>query len=567
MTSSNPGNLVFNWTATFFRTLQQLGVQHVIISPGSRSTPLTLAAATNKHFQKHVILDERSAAFTALGIGKATNTPAVLICTSGTAVANYYPAVIEARKSGVPIILATADRPPNRRATGANQAIDQLKIFGDYPVFFHEVGEAGNSEEDLERLEILGQQAFEASKNKRGPVHLNFPFRKPLEPDPKYLQTISTPDKKEQPDSDKTTYKETQHLSDGLLNKISKAQNPLIIVGPLAPGDNTDSIRAIAEKINAPIIAESNIDSKHVIKQFSGFLRNEQNLENLAPDLILRFGFQPTAKSIEIGLEQWNPVYHYHFASTHALQNATLSEISSIPWFGRPIATDKIHSKNSDQWLNKWKETKSDYQEYANKQITEESPLTDGHVYDHLTPQLTRDLFLMVSNSFPARDINLFGKQPTGIPLYLNRGTSGIDGITSTAFGLSLALDKAGVLITGDLAFLHDSNALLNQQKLKLPLVIIVINNSGGSIFRMLPIEQHEKYFTDYFETPQSVDIRQMVQAHDIPFHSIETFSELHDFSLQRWMRNSNNNGLSIIECKTDADASMKLRKKLWKYS
>src|SRR6056297_990001 len=172
MTNQHHGNIALQWTNTFLKALYKHGVEHIVISPGSRSTPLTLAAASNPKLQKHVVLDERSAAFTALGIGKATNIPAVLICTSGTALANYYPAVIEARQSGVPVILATADRPPTLRATGANQAIDQLKIFGNYPVFYHDVGEPRSEKNDFDRLQLLAQQAFTISREKRGPVHL-----------------------------------------------------------------------------------------------------------------------------------------------------------------------------------------------------------------------------------------------------------------------------------------------------------------------------------------------------------------------------------------------------------
>ncbi|NGP86856.1 2-succinyl-5-enolpyruvyl-6-hydroxy-3-cyclohexene-1-carboxylic-acid synthase [Fodinibius halophilus] len=564
MTSPNHGNLAFNWTTTFFRKLQQLGVQHLVISPGSRSTPLTLAAAANDHFQKHVILDERSAAFTALGIGKATDTPAVLICTSGTALANYYPAVIEACQSGIPMILATADRPPNRRATGANQAIDQLKIFGDYPVFFHEVGEPRDSEEDISRLKIVAQQAFEFSKTKRGPVHLNFPFRKPLEPGIEFLQKIQDQNR-EPATSDEALYKETQHLPDQAIEKISEAQKPLIVVGPLAPGDDTHSIKKLATQLNCPVLIESTIDSVQVIKRFSGFLRNEHLISNLEPDLILRFGFQPTSKAIELGLNHWSPDNHYHFSSTDSWQDETFSGATHIPWYGRSISTAAFQLDRSDQWINKWKEVASKYQEYVDDHITNENTLTDGHIYHHLSPQITAEQFITVSNSFPARDINLFGKQPSSAPLFLNRGASGIDGLTSTALGISMSLNKAGVLFTGDLAFLHDSNALLNQQKIEHPLVIVVINNSGGSIFRMLPVERHEKYFEDYFETPQNADIKTLAAAHDIPCHTIDSLSSLHDFNLSEWMQI--NSGLSVVECKTDADASMKLRKKLWDYS
>jgi 2-succinyl-5-enolpyruvyl-6-hydroxy-3-cyclohexene-1-carboxylate synthase len=565
MTDTHPGNISFKWTSAFFRTLQRHGVQHIVISPGSRSTPLTLAIASNDHFQKHVILDERSAAFTALGIGKATNLPAVLICTSGTALANYHPAVIEARKSGVPMILATADRPPHLRATGANQAIDQLKIFGDYPVFFHEVGEPSLRTEDLKRLQILGKQAVTMSQEKRGPVHLNFPFRKPLEPTPKVLEE-GTKQNNATPEITKNSGQSSSslQLAKSVQQQISKAQEPLIIVGPLAPGDDIRSIANLASQTTAPILSESTIDHPNTILKFEGFLRNSQLRAELNPDLILRFGFQPTCKSLELGLTDWNPNIHYHFASSYDWHDATLSGADRIPWMGQRIRWDNLSSSADPNWLEKWKSAAADFGIHYEKSMNKETELTDGTIYRHLTPQISEDFFITVSNSFPARDIYLFGEQPTEVPLYMNRGVSGIDGVTSTAIGLSLTLNQPGILFTGDLAFLHDTNALLNNQKVQHPLLIVVINNSGGSIFRMLPIEQYEEYFTTYFETPQSVNLQKLTGSYDIPYRCIESRSELQNLELSNWMKQ--HSGLSVIECKTDADASMKIREKLWDY-
>lgn len=564
MTDLKPGNAAFYWTTVFFRRLQENGVKHLVISPGSRSTPLTLAGATNNHFKKHVILDERSAAFTALGIGKATNIPAVLVCTSGTALANYYPAVIEARQSGVPMILATADRPPYLRATGANQAIDQLKIFGDHTVLFHEAGEPDLSDEGLNRLKILADQAVTSSRQKRGPVHLNFPFRKPLEPDDDFLKKIT--DKYAAQKSLKVIQKnrESYHFSDEISAVISEAEKPLIIIGPTAPNDDTSTIAQLAEEINGPVLSESTINSQNCIKSFVGFLRKDDLLENLEPDLILRFGFQPTTKSLELGLKNWNPKHHFHFASTHDWQDATFSGSKHIPWLGRPIQFDEISSSAKKNWLQQWKNAEDNFEAFRAEIISKSSNLTDGSIYHHLTPQISGDHFITVSNSFPARDIHLFGRQNSEIRLYQNRGASGIDGITSTFFGISIGLNKPGLLFTGDLAFLHDTNALLNHKKVANPLVVIVINNSGGSIFRMLPIAKQEDYFTPYFETPQSAKIEQLVTSYDIPYQGIDSLSALHDFDLQNWM--TQNSGLSVIECKTDPDASMELRQSLWNY-
>lgn len=564
MTDLSARNIPFLWATTFFRQLVDSNLLHVIISPGSRSTPLTLAAAAHPHLQKHVILDERSAAFTALGIGKATGKPAVLVCTSGTAAANYLPAVIEARQSGVPMLLATADRPPHQRATGANQAIDQLKIFGDYPVFFHEVGEPHLDEKSLKRLKMLSRQSASLAEQKKGPVHLNFPFRKPLEPQPEFIKKIEKKNKKQRQLNFPSNFQDKFHLPEQVHAAVSKAQRPLLLVGPAAPGDHTESIAALAEQINSPVLTESALPSTNVIQGFAGFLRNRKVRKQLEPDLILHFGFQPTAKSIEQSLEKWQPKYHFQFASTHDWQNATFSESMHLPWLGRPFGSDAITSATKSSWLSTWKDVEQKFRSHLQNRLAEAERLTDGHVYCHLLPQCRPSDFAVVSNSFPARDIQLFGQNVLPHSLFLNRGVSGIDGVTSTAIGISLSLRKPGVLFTGDLAFLHDTNALLNHKKIEHSLTVIVINNSGGSIFRMLPLEEYTAYFEHYFETPQSVNIEQLVKGYDIPYQKIHSVKSMQNFDLQQWQKQ--HQGLTIIEFQTDADASMELRNKLWNF-
>ena len=565
MTDSHQGNIALHCTHTFFQELSNNGVRHVIISPGSRSTPLTLAAAVNPALEKRVILDERSAAFTALGIGKATNTPAVLVCTSGTALANYYPAVIEARQSGIPLILATADRPPHLHSTGANQAIDQLKIFGDYPIFFHNVGEPRNTQKDVRRLQMLGKQSIEISREKRGPVHLNFPFRKPLEPTEDYLQKIKAEQSQGSYPTTTSSYSTTGiSINQSLQQQITSAQKPLIIVGPLAPGDDTTSITKLAKQLKAPILSESSISSEQIIYGFAGFLHSKELRSKLSPDLLIRFGFQPTNKSIEIALKQWNPAHHFHFASTAAWQDATASGSQHISWMGKPLKVDAISSKAGLHWMDQWKAAEQQFNIHYENTFAQQHPLTDGDIYHHLTPQLSDQHFVMVSNSFPARDINLFGQQPSSVPLYLNRGASGIDGITSTAMGISTGRQQSGILFTGDLAFLHDTNALLNHRKLDHSLLVVVINNNGGSIFRMLPIANNKEHFETYFETPQQADISKLANTYQIPYYSVNTISDLKKINLAKHL--SSHSGLSILECKTDPDASMQFRNKLWNY-
>jgi 2-succinyl-5-enolpyruvyl-6-hydroxy-3-cyclohexene-1-carboxylate synthase len=565
MTDLDDRNIPFYWSTLFFRELVKQGPEHVVISPGSRSTPLTMAAAAQPGLKKHIILDERSAAFTALGIGKATGTPAVLICTSGTALANYFPAVIEARQSGVPLILATADRPPHLRTTGANQAIDQLKLFGDYPVFFHEVGEPQLSNPDINRLQMLARQCLSMTQQKAGPAHLNFPFRKPLEPEPTFVKKVEKENEADTPFSQHEIDEASFHIPDAIKEAIATSKRPVILVGPTAPSDDTSAIASLAEQLQCPVLSESSLKSKQTISGFAGFLRNEQTVDHLQPDLILRFGFQPTAKSLQLALENWTDVNHFHFASTADWQDATFSQSVHLPWRGKPLPSDDLTTATDPSWLSRWQQVEQKFDNHLQQSINQVSSLTDGHVYTEILPQCSKKHFVAVSNSFPARDIQLFGKKIIQHNLFLNRGASGIDGITSTTMGISLATQQPGVLFTGDLAFLHDSNALLSQKVVQQPLTVVILNNAGGSIFRMLPIEEHDDYFEEYFETPQSADIAQLVASHSIPYQKVTSLTELQNFDLKKWQQKHSR--LSVVECQTDADTSMELRKKVWDFA
>ncbi|TYP95003.1 2-succinyl-5-enolpyruvyl-6-hydroxy-3-cyclohexene-1-carboxylate synthase [Fodinibius salinus] len=562
MTDLKPGNNSFYWSTVFFRQLQSFGVQNVIISPGSRSTPLTLAAAANNYLKKHVILDERSAAFTALGIGKATNIPAVLVCTSGTAVANYYPAVIEAKQSGIPMIVATADRPEELVAKGANQAINQQHIYGNYPVFYKDIGEPANG--SIGTLKELTKQAFQASRQNQGTAHLNFPFRKPLQPDPDFLQKITSENRKLTPQSSvSNSSKEINiDLTDSLSqNIIQTAERPLIIVGQLSASSSSEPIFALAEKLQAPVISEyGHPESDCDIQGFDGFLRSSENIEELKPDLILRFGLQPASKSVLQAVRQWHANHHIYFADTDRNIDIFNTTTKRIQWDGKTFDTSNT-SQKPDQWLEKWKQAEQSFFEQAQSMADDIEPLTDGHIYQQILPDIPDEHTIAISNSFPARDQSLFarfGRQS----IVTNRGVSGIDGVTSTAIGATIGSQKPLVLFTGDLAFLHDSNALLNHQLVDQPLVIIVINNSGGSIFRMLPIADQEEYFEPYFETPQAADISSLTTSHNIPYQKIDSRSKLLNFDVSDWI--AQHPGCSVVECTTNTDASMKLRNRLW---
>lgn len=538
----------------------------MVISPGSRSTPLTLAAAAHPGLEKHIILDERSAAFTALGIGKATGIPAVLICTSGTAAANYYPAVIEAYQSGVPLLLATSDRPPELRNTDANQTIDQLNLFGKFVLYFNGLEEPPGKNLELNVLTEAACNSFEEATLLQGPVHLNFPFSKPLEPETDFVESI----KKENEAYGKKTkmYLVGEPSSsikpdDEISDKLNNAERPIIIIGQIPASSGVEPVFKLAKKLISPVLSEYGIpDAGNTIQGYEGFLRNEQTRRQLAPDLILRFGLQPASRSLLLALKEWEPKHHIYVRHRSNKKETSIPVTDTLEWNGEEFVLKEI-SGSSGIWIDQWKEAEKNYEKVKDKIFRKVQNLTDGHIYEHLSKQIPDSWWIFFSNSFPARDRSMFGKWSTQ-ETFTNRGASGIDGITSTAMGTCVGKGKTGILFTGDLAFLHDTNALLNQKLLSAPLAVVIINNKGGSIFRMLPIADHREYFTDYFETPQQADISHLCQGYDINYYRIDSLKELEEFSLDNFINHSEKQ-LNILECVTDPDASMQLRRKLWK--
>ncbi|SMO36096.1 2-succinyl-5-enolpyruvyl-6-hydroxy-3-cyclohexene-1-carboxylic-acid synthase [Gracilimonas mengyeensis] len=566
MPDDNLQNAAFKWSTTFVRALYEEGVRHVIISPGSRSTALTLAFSAHPGFKTHVIIDERSAAFTALGIAKESGIPAVLVCTSGTAVANYFPAVIEATQSGVPMIVASADRPPHQRGLGASQTIDQLKIFGDYPVFFHEAGEPNEREQSTKRLKMASRQAVQHAMEQEGVAHLNFAFSKPFEPKAEYLEEVEFENGKLlQPPPSYSIKQGNMELGETFWSDLVSAERPLIVVGPASASDHPEKneyIHELAQTLKAPVIAEPGAalpSSPQNIQGFDGFLRNEKNRNLLNADLILRFGAQPVSKALNLYMEQ-SEAMQIVFRRAGRWNDGSLSGHKHIDLTG-PIAIPEVTGSAQESWLATWKQAEQAFNVFRNEQLEPSTPLTDGLIFSTVTNQFPDESFTMLSNSFPARDMSLFGDFD-GREVYMNRGAAGIDGITSTAIGLSLSSQKPGVLFVGDIAFLHDSNALLQAASVDKPLVVIVLNNGGGTIFRMLPVHDIRSKYTEYFETPQQVKIAALCRAHGIH----HTLVSKPDQIAPVFHKLKKRNGLHVMECMTDAEKSMEQRHALWNF-
>jgi 2-succinyl-5-enolpyruvyl-6-hydroxy-3-cyclohexene-1-carboxylate synthase len=556
------------YASIFVKALYSFGLKHVIISPGSRNTPLTLAFAAHPHIKKHVAVDERSAGFMALGIGMSSGDPAVLVCTSGTAPANYFPAVIEAQKSGVPMIVLSADRGFDESNTGANQWIDQSNLYGNKAVFFAHVHIRPNHQNDLYRIKLLAEQTWSSSVDLRGCSHINFPFSKPLEPDAAFLSELpfyySETENTEIATSERVLATWTPPLS--TFDQINESKRPLIICGSGTTKRPLSDVLGLFSNSAIPILSEAGTKpvetTGNYLFGFNAYLRKSTICESLNPDLIIRIGDEPVGKGLLNYLKIHSKVPVIHFYDRENWINSSFSNETRIVVPGgakiQPCHNEFIHHDRSS-WVLEWKSKESNFLAFHKDWKFSRESFRDGDVYKVISRSIDSDEILMISNSLPARDIDLFGMpELSKNKIFMNRGASGIDGITSTALGIALESGKRVTLVTGDLAFIHDISALVtivNEKSIQLR--IIVINNNGGQLFRMLPILSATEYFTNYFETPQHINIANVAKAVGIPSICVEKATELESaFSIQ--------DRITLIECKTDPETSMILRTELW---
>lgn len=560
-----------SWTSYLFRAFFDAGIRHIYISPGSRSTPLALAVAYHPGFISHIVLDERSAAFQALGTAKAAGNPAILICTSGTALANYHPALVEAKYSGVPMILITADRPPHLRGTGSSQTIDQIKLFSDTAVMFHDLGEPVYEKQDFRRLYLLAKQAVENSIHFGGAVHINAPFRKPLEPGIESVEKEETLNREQvnrylkMPEQDTTGADiPVQKLPEDLAKMIAGSKQPLLITGPDEKKRSLNVlISQLAANLKIPVIAEpgSHITfESYVMDRYDLLLYDNDVKAALKPDLIIKAGDQPFSTSLQEFESALPDIPVAQLLTRHSWQDSFGTTDLRIVM--QDMTPDLSNFNSGDKiWLKKWKEANTHADLKLKKALDDSGNLTDGHVYHYFTKQITSDWDIISSNSFTVRDLSLFGQGLHRITnTYVNRGAAGIDGILSTAAGIRQTNNKNSAVFIGDLAFLHDSNALLSLRQTGYPLAVIIVNNNGGNIFRMLPIYKDKKNFRKYFETPQKVDISGFSKVYKFPYYLIDSISSLHTFNLHEAVKY----GPALIECKTDPDRTMELRNILW---
>ncbi|MDX2215789.1 MAG: 2-succinyl-5-enolpyruvyl-6-hydroxy-3-cyclohexene-1-carboxylic-acid synthase [Oculatellaceae cyanobacterium bins.114] len=551
--SINFSNTNSIWASVLVETLHRLGVHTAIICPGSRSAPLAVAFAQHPAIEAIPVLDERSAAFFALGMARRTGIPTVLVCTSGTAGANFYPAVIEAYESRVPLLILTADRPPELRACNSGQTIDQQKLYGTFPNWYSEISVPSL---DLSQLAYLRQTLIHAGGRSLHPVpgvvHLNLPFRDPLAPIP-------------QP--------EAQHLVDHFPADFFDFINPLapsrflpftavssfpippqwlhtdrgIIIAGVAqsrsPQAYCQAIAHLAKTLGFPVLAEGLSPVRnyadlnpHLISTYDLILRNPAWAEHLAPDVVIRVGDMPTSKRLREWLsatqpQQWivdqgdRNLDPLHLKTTHL--PVAIEQLVGALSGSADIAVSPPPLNPTASYLQHWCEIDAHVRCCIDQTLSQTEALFEGKASWLLSQCLPSGTPLFIANSMPVRDVECFWRPGCStIQLWFNRGANGIDGTLSTALGIAHR-NQSSVLLTGDLALLHDTNGFLLTRALSGHLTILVINNNGGGIFEMLPIAQFNPPFEEFFATPQRAHIPQLCAAYEVEYQHIQDWDQL----------------------------------------
>ncbi|MEM9203152.1 MAG: 2-succinyl-5-enolpyruvyl-6-hydroxy-3-cyclohexene-1-carboxylic-acid synthase [Actinomycetota bacterium] len=559
---------VYDPIAAFAGQLAAHGVRDVVISPGSRSTPLAVTFHAHPDLRTHIQLDERSAGFFALGQAKASGRPSVLICTSGTAAANYLPAVVEANHACVPMIVCTADRPPELRGWGAGQTIDQVGMFTSNVRWAADLPVPSDWSEAAARL--AASRAFDASTGDgRGPVHLNWPLRKPLEP----VAGVSV-----------RTYEPLDHRP-GLWSSsgepfasLAGIEKGVILVGPDAsPGVKpsfrlADAIADLGDAVGWPIIAEpmTQLRFRHrpsVLAAGEHLLKHAPVADELRPDVVVRFGAAPTTAPVNQWLERVrpdqvvaiDPEQRWHDASF-----TTTSHLAVDPLIYAMNAAGRI-GVEPGPWLERWRQVDDAAMGAIDAELGAGARSSGSVVRDLCSIADGEPLFVMSSNSMPPRDLDSYVPAGTPIGFVGNRGAAGIDGITSTALGIAshLGADARVVVFTGDLALLHDIGGLLGVQRAGEHLTVLCVDNDGGQIFSMLPI--HDRIdAADYeaiFRTPHGIDLAHLDGLAGIEVSVIEEEDDL-AAALQA-ATSKTEPGVDLLIVRVDPEHDMAVRRRI----
>jgi len=554
------------WCEVIIETLRRKGLRHAVVCMGSRSSPLALGFAAREGIESYPVLDERSAGFFALGLAKRSKRPVALICTSGTAAANFFPAIIEASESHAPLIVLTADRPHELRQCRAGQTIDQVKLYGGYAKHFTEFALPENSLSLLRYVRQRTASLFDSSLLPlRGPVHANMPFREPLSSE---FEMGFSPVLENVEDfcSKIDSANDLAALESGSLDLKSfcNCERGLILVGAVDPEDEERwilNVSKLAITVNWPILADALNPVRGTASRFPNLIcsydliaRGAVAQEVLKPEKVLVIGEFPISKQLKNWIQSIEP--EILILSSFG-EEGDPTHSKSVSWqLDFSHSTCSVEARVGSAFLEKWLAAERLCSVSLKKRLEDDAKVFEGAVSSTLADELV-DSELFVSNSMPPRDLEFFRfPNDNGLRVWFSRGANGIDGIVSTALGVAEVAGHA-YLLTGDLAFLHDSNGLLLGGKVSAGLTIVLINNNGGGIFEMLPVAKFDPPFEEYFAAPQSVDIGRLCGAHGIEHKPIP------DLTVLRHALQTRSEGvIRVLELTTDRKLDTEKRKK-----
>jgi 2-succinyl-5-enolpyruvyl-6-hydroxy-3-cyclohexene-1-carboxylate synthase len=567
-------NLGLRAVQVFVDELYHAGIRHVCIAPGSRSTPLTIAFARHLGMRVWTVLDERSAGFFAYGMARAKHEPVVLLCTSGTATANFFPAVMEAFQSEVPLFVITADRPPELHGVGSNQTVNQNNMYGTFVKRFISMPVPEDESFLLDHAKWTAVRATSyASGAPSGPVHINWPFREPLLPPP----TAHHRGNHNHYSVHVGTLQLSQNELAALASSLSHVERGIIICGPQDDMELVAPLIDLATQLQFPILADplsqlrtSGIMSSFVIDHYDAFLRaitslaDDHPLRNaLQPQVVIRIGHTPTSKVLGQYLSGLTEARQVVISSNESWQDPffTATEV----WQADPVLLIQGLTRigfraNESKFAALWMQVSQRVREVIRQEVQAIEPVFEGRVWQELARMIPQGSTIFAGNSMPIRDMDsLFPAINRSVRVIANRGASGIDGVISSALGVS-AVEQAPVfLVIGDLSFHHDITGLMIAKMHRLPLIVILIQNDGGGIFSFLPQSTQPDVFS-YFSTSHGLDFEAIVKSYDGRYQRIADWSQFQT-ALTAAMEQP---GLQVLELRTDRDENVRLHQQLF---
>ena len=562
------------WARLLLTSLADAGVRHVVVSPGSRSTPFLWAASRERRLELHNAVDERAAGYFALGLARVTGDPALLLSTSGTAVANYLPAVVEAGVGHVPLLVLTADRPMELVHCGANQTIDQLKIFGNHARVFFDLGRADTEPAALRGLRrTVAQAVFTATWPEPGAVHLNARARKPLEPSAKASQDSGTVEdllSRPIPQPLAPRRLAPEPALDELAEALDRAQRPVVVCGPapISWQDCAPHLATLVERAGAVLYADPASQLRFGTPEgapgtspaLDALLRGEAFRQFFQPDLVLQIGRGPTSTVWERHLAALSGVDHRVIAPW-GWQDPVSTAASLLVADPQPTLaalTERLAQGDGTSWRTALERCEVLAEQEAAAVLSGESKLSEAAVARALVHALPDQSFLVVGNSLPIRHLGTWCRRDRPLRVISQRGASGIDGLVAGAAGAAIADGGVGALLVGDVSFLHDLSALGLLPDVPGPLAVVILHNGGGRIFEQLPVARHadlEPGEFDHWTTPHDADFGAACAIHRLLYERVESLEELGEALAETF----SGSGVRVIEARVPPQGAAEL--------